>query len=50
MITIRKIDTSSKKDVNDFVMFPFQLYKDIPQWVPPIKAGIRDVLNRNKFP
>ncbi|NMB63004.1 MAG: hypothetical protein GYA18_11800 [Chloroflexi bacterium] len=50
MITIHKIDTSSKKDVNDFVMFPFQLYKDIPQWVPPIKAGIRDVLNRNKFP
>ena len=50
MLTIHKIDTSVKKEVNDFVMFPFQLYKDVPQWVPPIKTGVRDVLNRNKHP
>ncbi len=24
--------------------------KDVPQWVPPIKGGIRDTLNRNKHP
>ncbi len=50
MLTIRKVDTTSKKDVNDFVLFPFSLYKDVPQWVPPIKAGIRDTLNHNKHP
>jgi len=50
MITIHKIDTKSKKEVNDFVNLPFQLFRDIPQWVPPIKGGVRDVLNRNKHP
>jgi GNAT superfamily N-acetyltransferase len=50
MITIHKIDTGSKKEVNDFVDFPFQLFRDVPQWVPPIKSGVRDVLNRNKHP
>jgi len=50
MLTIHKIDTSNKKEVNDFVELPFKLYIDVPQWVPPLKGGIRDTLNRNKHP
>lgn len=50
MITIHKIDTKSKKEVNEFVDLPFRLFKDVPQWVPPLKSGVRDVLNRNKHP
>ena len=50
MTTIRKIDTASKKQVNDFVMFPFSLYRDRKEWVPPIIADIKIMLNKNKHP
>ena len=50
MISIHKIDTKSKKEVNEFVDLPFKLFKDVPQWVPPLKSGVKDVLDRNKHP
>jgi hypothetical protein len=50
MITIEKVDTTSKLQVEDFVKFPFSLYQDIPQWVPPILLDIRIMLNKEKHP
>jgi hypothetical protein len=34
MITIKQI--SSKKELKQFVKFPFQLYKNCQYWVPPL--------------
>jgi len=34
MIVIKEATT--KKELKQFVTFPFQLYKDSPYWVPPI--------------
>ena len=34
MITIKEIHT--KKEMKQFVTFPFSLYKDNKYWVPPI--------------
>ena len=34
MITIKHI--SSKKELKQFVMFPFRLYKNCKYWVPPL--------------
>lgn len=34
MITIKEAKT--KKEMTDFVKFPFELYKDNPNWIPPI--------------
>ncbi len=50
MISIEKIDTTSKKQVNEFVEFPFKIYKGVKEWVPPILADIKTMLNRNKHP
>ena len=50
MVTVEKIDTRNKKQVNEFVMFPFGLYKDVPQWVPPFISDIKMMLNRDKHP
>jgi GNAT superfamily N-acetyltransferase len=50
MITIEKIDTTSKKQVNDFIRFPFQIYRDVKEWVPPILVDIRMMLNKDKHP
>jgi len=46
----RKIDTTNKKDVNQFIQFPFELYKDSPNWVPPFVSSVAKTLNRKKHP
>ena len=50
MITVEKVDTTSKADVRRFVDMPFRLYADCPQWVPPLRADVRTMLNRDKHP
>jgi GNAT superfamily N-acetyltransferase len=50
MLTIQKINTRSKADVHRFVNFPFRLYEDHPQWVPPLLGDIQLMLNREKHP
>jgi GNAT superfamily N-acetyltransferase len=47
---VRQLDTENKEDVRQFVEFPFDLYRDCPQWVPPLVSDSRDILNRNKHP
>jgi hypothetical protein len=47
---VRKLDTSKKRDVRAFVRFPFQLYRDCSQWVPPLLPDMRLALNRAKYP
>ena len=48
MIEVIKVE--SKKNVKDFVMFPFELYKDCEYWVPPIINEEIDAMDMNKNP
>jgi len=50
MLTIDKVDISSKAQVNEFVMFHYSLYKNCPQWVPPFISDIKMMMNPNKHP
>jgi GNAT superfamily N-acetyltransferase len=50
MISIEKVDTTSKNQVNEFVNFPFQIYEGVKEWVPPILSDIKLMLNKNKHP
>jgi hypothetical protein len=50
MLQVDKIDTGDNKQVNEFVMFPFRLYQNCPQWVPPIISDIKVMLNSGKHP
>jgi GNAT superfamily N-acetyltransferase len=50
MLTIEKIDTRSRSQVNRFVRLPFRLYKNDPFWVPPILIDQEAQLNRKKHP
>jgi len=50
MLTIEKIDTSNKQQVKRFVELPYRLYKDCPQWVPPLFVDAYLPLNRRKHP
>jgi hypothetical protein len=48
MLTIEKIDTNSKKQVERFVNLPYRLYANHPQWVPPLRHDAQLYLNRQK--
>jgi hypothetical protein len=50
MLAIEKIDTSNKAQVRQFVDLPYRLYKDCPQWVPPLYMDAYLPLNRKKHP
>lgn len=47
-VTIRKVE--SKQDHKAFFEFPWTLYKDDSNWVPPLCSIRRDTLNREKNP
>ncbi len=50
MLNIEKVDTRNKAQVRRFIQLPFRLYKDHPQWVPPLLIDSETQLNRNKHP
>jgi len=49
-MNITQIDLSNKKQVKDFLDLPFRIYKDIPQWVPPLRMDERLRLNPKRYP
>jgi len=49
-VRVRKLDTTRARDVRQFIDFPFGLYKECPQWVPPVLPEIKLILNRKKHP
>jgi hypothetical protein len=50
MVNIEKVDTDNKSQVKRFVQFYYDLYKDCPQWVPPLFVDAYLPLNRKKHP
>jgi len=50
MVTIEKVDTDNKSQVRRFVQYYYTLYKDCPQWVPPLFGDAYLPLNRKKHP
>jgi len=50
MLNIEKIDTQSKQQINEFVNFPFGIYRGVKEWVPPILADIKTMLDSEKHP
>ena len=50
MLEVKKVNTESKGEVDEFVKFPFRIYEDVEQWVPPIITDIKLMLNKNKHP
>ncbi|RLA65436.1 MAG: N-acetyltransferase [Epsilonproteobacteria bacterium] len=38
---------SNKKDLDRFIDLPFDIYKDSPYWVPPLKITVKDIFKPN---
>jgi hypothetical protein len=47
---VRRIDTTQRKDIRQFICFPFDLYRDCPQWVPPLISSMKLTLDRHRYP
>lgn len=50
MITIHHIDPSDKRQARQFIDLPFRLYRDCPQWVPPLLTDMVTAMNPAKHP
>ena len=50
MITIEKINTENKSQVQRFVKLPHRLYKNCHQWVPPLNIDAYAQLDPKKHP
>jgi GNAT superfamily N-acetyltransferase len=50
MVSIHKVDLSSKAEVDRFIQLPFDLYEGHPQWVPPFIVDVKTMLNPDKHP
>jgi len=49
-MNVIQIDLHNKKQVDDFLHLPFSVYRDIPQWVPPLQMDERLRLSPKRFP
>ena len=47
---VRLLDKNNPKDVDKIVDFPYELYKNNPQWVPPLVSSAKKVFNRERHP
>ena len=47
---ILKIDTANQREVKRFLDFPFQLYRNVPHWVPPFASDAKRMLDRKQHP
>ncbi len=50
MIYIEQVDVRDKRQVRDFMDFPFRLYAGHPLWVPPIRIDVATRMNSDKHP
>jgi len=41
---------ASRRDLDRFLRFPWRIYRDDPQWVPPLLADVREFLDRKRHP
>ncbi|NOH01013.1 MAG: hypothetical protein HND47_03055 [Chloroflexi bacterium] len=49
-MNITQLDLDKKNQVEDFLRLPFSIYRDIPQWVPPLQMDERFRLRPKRFP
>jgi hypothetical protein len=49
-MNISEIDPTDKADARRFLELPFRIYRNTPQWVPPLEGDARRMLDRRRHP
>lgn len=47
-VSVREIDLANRRDVARFIEFPFQLYRAVPQWTPPLRLEMAELMDPKK--
>ncbi|HEX7567507.1 MAG TPA: hypothetical protein VF355_02960 [Anaerolineaceae bacterium] len=47
---IIEIDPSDRREARRFLQLPFRIYRNKPQWVPPLEGDVKRMLNRRSHP
>jgi hypothetical protein len=47
---IEVVAVNGKRELNEFVELPFTLYRNEPNWAPPLRIAVKELLDRNKHP
>lgn len=47
---VRRLDPRDKRDYYQFWSLPFSIYRETPQWVPPLEGEMRLVFDRRRHP
>ncbi len=47
---VQQVDTANRRQVRQFLDLPASLYRDVPQWVPPLADDARRMLDRRRHP
>ena len=50
MRNIRVTKVTSRKDLKKFIFFPWKVYKNYPNWVPPLVMEFKEKINKEKNP
>jgi hypothetical protein len=49
-MNIHQVNLDHKNERNDFLQLPFNIYRNYPQWVPPLEMDARRMLNPREHP
>ncbi len=49
-MAIEIVPVTHKKQLKQFIMLPWKIYRDDPNWVPPLIMDMKNMLNRKKNP
>lgn len=49
-MALEVVTADSKRALNEFIEFPYSLYRGDPLWVPPLRIAVKELLDRAKHP
>jgi hypothetical protein len=49
-MNVIQIDTSNRRQVREYLALPERIYRNTPQWVPPLEMDARRMLDRRRHP
>lgn len=49
-MTVEIFNVKTKKEMKQFIHLPWEIYKDDPNWVPPLISELKKTFDKKKFP
>lgn len=46
---LEQVDLANRRQIHSYLELPFLLYKDTPQWVPPLRVDARQPFDQKRF-